>query len=197
MQAVPLDGGNEVVNGPYFSLRHPFSGDRVVHSPASGRTAELSNLTGLTGADYFANTRVVVHDWSSGNVKYVTEPGEAPAHPSWSPDGGTLYFAAADGTSDAQTAGADLVDNRRIWSLDSDGSNRKQLTSDPRYRDEYPRVTPDGTQLLFIRVDLEEGNTASLWLLDLATGDLERVVDAIDNKWPGEWQLVVDWWQPQ
>jgi hypothetical protein len=35
--------------------------------------------------------------------------------------------------------------------MDGGGGNRKQLTSDPRYRDEYPRPTGNVTSILRAR----------------------------------------------
>jgi Tol biopolymer transport system component len=83
--------------------------------------------------------------------------------------------------------------------MDADGSNRKQLTDDPRYRDEYPRPTADGTSVLFTRIDLEsEDSDTSFWLLELATGKLTTVVDDFDA--PAQlataWPRLLDWWQP-
>jgi Tol biopolymer transport system component len=192
LKAIALDAANGLVSGGEIYLQ----GSSFAMSPASG------SLAAVVGAgDSPDGKQIALFDPSTGKIEYVTTLGEAAVNPAWSPDGGTLFFAAADGSLEGQPD-ADPVASRRIWSADADGSNRKQLTSDPRYRDEYPRMTPDGN-VLFTRIDLEtEGNAASLWLLELATGKLTRLVDNLEssNSTMGtsipQWQRIFDWWRP-
>jgi dipeptidyl aminopeptidase/acylaminoacyl peptidase len=194
VRTIPLDAANGLVTGGGIAL----GSSVLAYSPESGRLAEVGGP--VLPADE-ADWRIALVELTTGKIEYVTALGEAAVNPSWSPDGTTLFFAAADGSLEGQPD-ADPIASRRIWSADADGSNRKQLTSDPRYRDEYPQMTPDGN-LLFTRIDLEtEGNAASLWLLELATGQLTMVVDRIESSNPTmgtsipQWQRIFDWWHP-
>src|SRR5262249_38192556 len=74
------------------------------------------------------------------------------------------------------------VSRRRIWLVDTDGKSR-QLTSDARYHDEYPIWTPDGENLIFVRIDLQQNKT-SVWNLSLTNGRLERIVDDVGSTEP-------------
>lgn len=185
--AIALGGSGNPMSGPSVFLTEL----SLAISEASGRLATTTDPEG--SAPHLR--RIAVFDLASGRLQYLSTPGDAPLHPAWSPDGGTLFFAALDGSS---AAGGESADSAyRIWSMAADGSERQQLTNDPRYRDEYPRVTPDGTQLLFTRIDLggEEEITA-LWLLDLPTGELTMVINDFDVLIPTQWHRVFDWWTP-
>jgi Tol biopolymer transport system component len=97
--------------------------------------------------------------------------------------GRRIAYAAAPDTSGvenlAQAAGT--LAQRRIWLIDRDGKNLRRITDDPRYRDENPQWSADGKQLLFARIDLQaEAPTLSLWLIDVESEQLERVVDGLE-----------------
>lgn len=76
----------------------------------------------------------------TGRVNLTNSAGVGDFCPAWTPDGRTIYFAAftAPG-SDAE-----------IFSMKSDGSDRKQLTVNS-VRDDCPDVSPDGKQIAFDR----------------------------------------------
>ena len=64
---------------------------------------------------------------------------------------------------------------RRIWVINRDGSNRRQLTQDNSYRDERPLWSIDGSHILFARLDGED--RASLWITSVAAQEPEKVAD--------------------
>lgn len=57
------------------------------------------------------------------------------------------------------------LQQRKIWLLDPAGGNAPlQLTSDPKYRDEEPLWSADGSHILFARMDY--AGHPSLWLME-------------------------------
>jgi Tol biopolymer transport system component len=64
---------------------------------------------------------------------------------SWSSDGRKLVFAA---TASASTAPIQL------WVMNADGSDQRQLLSDPSFLDTYPGFSPDGDTIVFERCRL-------------------------------------------
>ncbi len=70
-----------------------------------------------------------------------------------SPDGNTLAYESHRGASS------------HLWEVQR-GSPPIQLTSDPNYRDSYPRWSPDGHTIAFDRLSMKKGYGASgLWLM--------------------------------
>ena len=94
---------------------------------------------GSRGSEQSAH--LVIVDVHRGRVD-VMRPKLQRGAVAWSPDGKTLAYAAASGNSEAST----------IFTVDADGSSRRQLTP-PRqpYSDTSPIWSPDGKTLLFVR----------------------------------------------
>ncbi len=96
------------------------------------------------------------------------------------------------------------IQQRKIWILDPSGANPpRQLTGDPKYRDEAPLWSADGGNLLFGRMD-HDGN-ASLWLMESSGANLKqicplKIYDGLRDKdsWFGfygytDWRSAFDW----
>jgi Tol biopolymer transport system component len=96
------------------------------------------------------------------------------------------------------------LQQRKIWLLDATGPDApKRFTNDPRYRDEEPLWSADGSHILFGRMDYD-GHT-SLWLMDANGGGATQVcrlqiADDFGNQdsWFGyygytDWRKGFDW----
>jgi TolB protein len=78
--------------------------------------------------------------------------------------------------------------------MDSDGSNRRQLTDSPA-ADQFPAVSPDGRYIVF---NSTRGGKLNLWRMDsngenlrrLTSGDLERIPAFSPD---GRWVLYDSW----
>jgi TolB protein len=73
--------------------------------------------------------------------------------PAWSPDGSRIAFSYSLLREDYDAA---LDVQRAIWTVDADGTDRRQLTqlTPGSAWDDEPQWSPDGSRLVFTRVDL-------------------------------------------
>lgn len=124
--------------------------------------------------------------------------------PAWALDGQRLAYVDAPahpGALGGEGASA-LLAGRRIWAIDADGSNRRQLTSDLAFRDEWPQWSADGESLLFLRLQGRPPDLrAGLWLIR-ADGsrlrpsgeDLSPLPDPFGFYGYLDWASLFDWW---
>ncbi len=199
LYALPAEGGAPIVLGDAVLFHEDF----VVPAPA-GAPGLVAIVEG-GGRNTWANKVLRVEDVDSGQVELSTPVVQAVTSPSWSPDGTQLAYAATPDVPDVTggDAAREALDGRRIWLIRPDASGPVQLTDDAVFRDERPTWSPDGSALLFARMDAQ--SRASLWWLDLSSGVPERVVDAIGplpgpgEPWFGyygyiDWSQVFDTW---
>ena len=130
-------------------------------SNANGEVRRITNdLNFYTNLSVTADSRVVATvqlEWSFDvwvapmaaldSAKPITSDGRG-AGPTWSPDGRIVYFSYADGN---------------IWVMGSDGSNRKQLTSNSGGRNYDPQVSPDGHYIVF---ESDRTGSEQIWRMD-------------------------------
>ena len=140
----------------------------------------------------------------SGPPHLLSEPSRSDLFPSWSLDGRLIAYTSApavqtDGGNEAKQASW----QRRIWVMQPDGSGKRQLTSDPRYRDERPLWSRDGAFILFGRM---VDDRMQLWLMRSDGSGQRQVVDELSPLpdpvagWFGyygylHWDRMYDWWQ--
>ena len=192
---LPLDGGDPLKVAD-FALLHP---DFWSESPTGQHVA----LTVGGGRETWTRKQIALLDLETGNLERLTEKTVAAFSHAFSPDGQRIAYAAAPdigyASGDAAKAGAA---QRRIWVMNADGSNQHPLTDDPAYRDEQPLWSASGTHILFPRI--AENDRVSLWLLDVAGGEIEKVVDELGPlpgptcNWFGyyghvAWDQLFDW----
>jgi hypothetical protein len=92
---------------------------------------------------------------------------------------------------------------RKIWVLDAAGAAARQLTDDPKYRDEEPLWSADSSHILFARMDYE--GHASLWLMESSGSGAGQICQvkvysdsAMETGWFGfygyiGWRTAFDW----
>lgn len=90
---------------------------------------------------------------------------------SWSPDGKWIAY------NSAATEFDDPNFHTTLWRMDADGTNPVQL-GDPDAFDVEPRISPDGTEVLFERLSFpNDQQRQDLVVRNIETGD-ERVIEA-------------------
>ncbi len=98
----------------------------------------------------------------------------------WTPDNKVVYTSMASGNLD-------------IWIMNADGTNQKQLTTDPEW-DDAPAVSPDGRYIFF---DSLRGKLPSVWRMDIDGGNVKQITDKEDYVQgispDGQWIVFSSW----
>lgn len=193
LMAIPVAGGEP--RPLYLGLTRP-----GMVSPAPG--GSMLAVTEGVGRASWIDKRLALVNVDTGEVTPLTAADKASLEPAWSPDGRRIAFVSQPEKTTGLASGLipELTRDRRLWVMNSDGSDQRPLTGDPVYRDERPLWSRDGRWLLFPRLD--EDMRASLWLVPSDGGEPQRVVDELG---PAEildyyglvfWDGMYDWWQP-
>jgi Tol biopolymer transport system component len=97
--------------------------------------------------------------------------------PSWAPDASAVVFTAQR-----------LRIHPDIWWVASDGSNLHKLTDTSSKSESGPVFSPDGTEIVFSRIDPPAAN-ADLWLMDPDGTNVTQLTDTpADSEYPLAWQ---------
>lgn len=189
MDGVPLLGVGKNSGSPRTLVPSMLShADFAAVSPV----VHLVAVTTGSGRETVTDKRIAIVDLPSVELRYLTDDQVAALMPAWSEQGSQIAYVAApqNGT----------VEERHIWLMASDGSDKQQLTRDPTYRDERPVWLNDSTQLLFARIDPQQ--QASLWLMRTNGSEQTRLADVtapLEGDIYGHlpWEDVFAVWQPR
>jgi TolB protein len=101
-------------------------------------------------------------DSSGNNKEKLTSFGSIGTHPfnPWSPDGSKLlYMSTSSGSYE-------------LWTMDTDGSNKKQLT-EGAYIENYlgqrgwdASWSPNGKQVVYVSASSENTKDSDIWIID-------------------------------
>lgn len=122
--------GGDVVN-PDGTGRRPFVPGSGVAWSADGMRVAFNTSAGIAvaGAD--------------GSDMRVISPDAQDSDPAWSPDGERIAFSRPVGPDDFQAS--------EIFTMRTDGSDRRQLTSGGALGRISPAWSPDGTTIVFVQ----------------------------------------------
>ncbi len=98
----------------------------------------------------------------SGNAAF-----EDHAYLSWTPEGRIVFMSEESGNAD-------------IWSMNADGSERRQLTTDPHY-DTGAEVSPDGRYIVFMS---NRAGAENIWRMDIDGGNQTRLTSKLIERFP-------------
>jgi eukaryotic-like serine/threonine-protein kinase len=184
-----------VVSYPALEARkitNDLSGYRAIGITSDGKkfsTVQTSGLVNIWVAPEGDAKRAV--KLSTGNVGFFGSSGNSVA---WALDGRLVFVSNESGNLD-------------IWSMDADGGNRKQLTSNMG-QNTSPDVSPDGRYILF---SSNRDGRRNIWRMDITGNNPKRLTDGIgdglpvvsvDSKWvfyssvvegkPTLWKIGID-----
>ena len=161
----------------------------------SGEAQQITHdLTDYGGTSLTSDSRSLVTVQYDGSSNVWVAPANDLAHGkqitagklegdsgvTWTPDGRIIYSSTAGGSAD-------------LWIMNADGSNQKQLTSDPA-QDYEPHVTPDGRYIFFGSL---RGKLPSVWRMDIDGNNLKQMTDQEDYLQDispdGKWLIFTSW----
>ncbi|MPZ49585.1 MAG: hypothetical protein GEU75_09860 [Dehalococcoidia bacterium] len=192
LHAVTVNGGQSRVMDDASIYRPEF----IDLSPDGTKLAIAEGTIRYT----WTRKRIAVADLSSGSLTYLTDEQTAALSPVWSPDGKQIAHLAGPDIGDVPggNPAKDGMAQRRIWIMEADGSGNRPLTTAEAYREEAPRWSPDGSTILFVRLDSED--QASLWMVPAdGGGPAVRIVSLSRPRTPLEAEIWfgfygrVDW----
>jgi DNA-binding CsgD family transcriptional regulator/dipeptidyl aminopeptidase/acylaminoacyl peptidase len=174
--AVPAQGGEPTPVGLNVSL---------TTSPANRDDGEQIVVAGIA-QESWTDKRLALIARDASGYTMLTSRDVAAIGPAWSPDGKQIaYVAAPDTGTDARE---EALSQRRVWLMAADGSNQRQLTDGPGFRDELPMWSSDGKSILFARLIADDpcyGGSYDLMRYQLDDGSLETLVS--DLRLFGTW----------
>jgi eukaryotic-like serine/threonine-protein kinase len=137
-------GTNDIVN--YGEIGLTKDGQALVTTRSE---APSSIWVSAVGQAVFTNRESVINADNAKQIN-VTNFVIGPPNLSWTPDGRIVYVSEESGNTD-------------IWSMNDDGSNRKQLTADPHW-DGGAEVSPDGRYIVFMST---RAGVENIWRMDI------------------------------
>jgi Tol biopolymer transport system component len=178
--------------GEHRRITNDLNGYRAIGMTADGKkftTIQESGLVNIWVAPEGDAKRAV--KLPTGNVGFFGSTGNSVA---WALDGRLVFISNESGNLD-------------IWSMDADGGNRKQLTSNMG-QNTSPEVSPDGRYIVF---SSNRDGRRNIWRMDITGNNPKRLSDGIgdgmpvvsvDSKWvfysslvdgkPTLWKIGID-----
>jgi dipeptidyl aminopeptidase/acylaminoacyl peptidase len=166
------------------SVRQLTSGDYYEHSiqwsPSGTELLFVSNHG--ADPDRVFNYDIFVVDAQSGAVRQLTHTPNAEYQPSWSPDGKTIAYL---GTKRLLTSSETTMEDTHVWTMNADGSNRRELGASIDNRQRAPRWSRDGKSVLTI---VQVRGESKLYRVPVAGGAPSVVIG--DNGNVDSWSLT-------
>jgi len=119
---------------------------------------------------------IYIMEVKTGIARQLTRNEREDRRPSWSPDGTQIAFDSAEEAFPWPT---------QIWIMNANGTDAIQVSRCPLYCAK-PVWSPDGQKLL-VETRPAKGEPAELYLLNPATGELERLTDTLASALDAMW----------
>jgi Tol biopolymer transport system component len=181
-------------DGQWLSYVYPGSGKMELYNLADGRRNSIATQTGAPAVwSPSGEALLVANVWDAGqrslihlfrfdlaaetltDLSEISKVGEGPVMDStaaWSPDGAWLAVVRRRLTEAGATSGG------RLWLMRPDGSAGRPLTEEADVIYSTPVWSPDGQYLLFHNYSLSEALITRIYILDVATGELQQLVES-------------------
>ena len=136
------------------------------HGPAASPAGDEVAYARLTET----GCEVVVQSIAFGVPEAVADcTSKFPTLVDWSPDGDWLAYTNLEAD--------DPQGHRRLYLVNLDSGAQRQLSDavSPTGSDFYPRYSPSGSRVAFLRGEPQPDHRASLWIVDVDSGDERRL----------------------
>ena len=128
----------------------------------------------VTGAkDTRSVARIFVHDNQYNTSRQLTSGNGWSYDPAWSPKGDRIAFVSQEPGND------------EIYTMNPDGSDQLQLTSNTWEWDKHPSWSPDGSQIVFW--SNRDAGHRQLWVMDADGNNQRLLLSSSFNDWDPIW----------
>ncbi|WP_421764720.1 TolB family protein [Ekhidna sp.] len=115
---------------------------------------------------------LAIIDLSTKEIIPITNNDDEDSHPRWSPDGEWIVFQRED-----------TLGNRDLFVIKKDGTDEKNLTNTPKYREQHPAYSSDGSLIVFDGNRDENDLTAEeqnyeIYSLNTKTKEINRLTNS-------------------
>jgi dipeptidyl aminopeptidase/acylaminoacyl peptidase len=134
--------------------------------------------------DEFFNYDIFALRFADGSIRRLTATESNEYDPLWSPDGKRIVFRGTRrGLTDRETT----MEDAHVWTMNADGTDRREIGAALDARQGSPRWAPDGSAVYFT---VQERGSIHLVRLPMAGGKPDRVVNDIGSV--GGWSVAKD-----
>ena len=161
------------------SLRDTPLSDAASSRPAAGTTF-FQEASWSPDGSRLALSRLDIHDAYRSSIALINADGSgytpltsgpADMWTAWSPDGSRIAYAST------------VDDNRDIYVMTVDGSNRVRLTSHAD-EDTHPDWSPDGSRIAFVS---RRDGASHVYVMQADGSNQIRISDTMEEKWNPHW----------
>ncbi|HBR57017.1 MAG TPA: hypothetical protein DEA22_06050, partial [Blastocatellia bacterium] len=132
------------------------SAGSAAFAPDAKRMAYLTNVSGTT--------QIWMIDLPNGTPKQITNYDDNIAFVRWLPDGGGIIFGKARGGDE----------NTQFYWMKPDGTGVRELTNDPKVRNNFAEVSKDG-KIIYYASNKRNRNFFDIYSMEIATGKEEML----------------------
>jgi Tol biopolymer transport system component len=161
---------------PVTASPSPSQEPTAAPSVSAGHPAEGLAFVPLVNDDPTTQVWVIEADGTPRQVTGVSGQLGA-SHPVWSRDGSQLAFSG-------QKVG-EVGIGGQVGIVNADGSNEREVAAG-----QLPEWSPDGTRIAFTEVDDVTGEELSMYVVDVATGDIRDLGIGYGPRWIDDGTLV-------
>lgn len=151
---------------------------RLTDTPLANFSASPApdGKTAVYVVNYGDYTEIHELDVNTGNSRQLTDFKESVGAPEISPDNGSILFH--------YRVGNNRVNNLQLWIMNRDGSDPRELYSQPGRDIHDGTWSPDGTQILFA---LGKAENNQLYIMDFDGREPRLVNNTIDTRGRSDW----------
>jgi dipeptidyl aminopeptidase/acylaminoacyl peptidase len=134
-------------------------------------------------ADRFFNYDLFTVNAKTGAIKQLTATEGVEMVPTWSPDGKMIaYLSTKRGLTDRETN----MEDTHVWTMNADGSNRREVGAAVDNRQGAPKWTPDGRSVI---AQVQERGSVSLMRFNFALTAANTPDVSVRSGPPGSYEL--------
>lgn len=119
------------------------------------------------GSDSYKGFRPYIMEFKQKKCYKIKKDWTYGWRPSWTKDGKMVVYAYFEGKNE----------NGDIYTMDTNGKNKRNLTNTPDLDEDEPSIFSDGRKIVFVVNDRKQKTQDGLYLMDIENHDLKRLTN--------------------